>query len=292
MNFYLGLVLAVDVITFDQTTGSIVPKYSKIPVNTMWASNVPADMSQYTTNSKFFGYIANVMNYEIDYFYVWPAMFVTSASSAFPIYDPTFNCINTRFNGNFRCSTFDIAYSGTVNISNEIFDDITAPLLFFIALSQTLFFLVYVGFLRNYNNNCLKLRLADSIVYILDPDGRHYNFKGGFSIFMACMLHGHLLIRLLDLLLYRVWETHYRRFLPIRAQMALRMIEYGQNCMTDRFFFGELNDMYSQENAQPSKIIFDYDKKEEEEEEEEEEPETYFDDAIKEEAFKRMCEEH
>ena len=68
------------------------------------------------------------------------------------------------------------------------------------------------------------------------------------------------------------------------------MIEYGHNCMTDKVYFAELNDIYCQENAQPSKIPFVDDQKEEQQEEEE--PEYYFEDEIKQEAFRRMCNEH
>jgi hypothetical protein len=80
------------------------------------------------------------------------------------------------------------------------------------------------------------------------------------------------LVTLLDEVFYYFCETHVKRFLPVRTQMAMDMIKYAHNCMTDRHFFGEINDMYSQENTQPSKITYDYDKEEPEEEEEEEEP--------------------
>ncbi len=53
----------------------------------------------------------------------------------------------------------------------------TVPILFFLSVSQTIFYIVYLLFLKNYANNSLRLRIADSLVYICQPDGRHYNFK-------------------------------------------------------------------------------------------------------------------
>jgi hypothetical protein len=170
-------------------------------------------------------------------------------------------------------------------------------MLFFISLIQTLFFLVYFFFLSNYSNNAFKLDLADQLVYISDPEGRHYNFKSGALVFLTCLWHKHWAVTGLDFLLYRFWETHSRKFLPTLMQLTMDMIDYGENSLSDDNFYGELNDIYSQENAQPSKIIFDYEKqqreeKENEDKEEEEEPDCYFDDEVREEAFKRMCEDH
>lgn len=135
------------------------------------------------------------------------------------------------------------------------------------------------------------MKLADTLVYIPDENGRHINFKEGAAIFIACLIHRHLLLEIADNILFKMCQKHVKNYLPIRSQLAMFMIDYGHNCLVDRHFYGELNDMFSQENCQPAKINFDYDY-EEPEEEEIEEPEHYFDDEIKEEAFKRMCEEH
>jgi hypothetical protein len=103
--------------------------------------------------------------------------FVLSNPNTYTIYSPyRASCIHAR-RFQFQCPTFDLTYSGTANFAEEQFDDITAPMLFFVSLSQTLFYLVYFFFLRNYANNSFKLQLADQLVYILDPKGRHYNFK-------------------------------------------------------------------------------------------------------------------
>lgn len=180
----------------------------------------------------------------------------------------------------------------------EQFDNIIDPLLFFIAVSQTLLFLAGILFLNNYSNNCLYIAVADKLVYLTDPQGRHYDFKRGAAVFLACMWHRHFLVNTLEYVLFRFWETTSKKWLPARTQAAMTMIDFGAESMTDQALYGELNDLYAQENTQPSKIIFDYDadpelkEKEAEEEANEEEPERYFDDEIREEAFKRMCGDH
>ncbi len=150
---------------------------------------------------------------------------------------------------------------------------------------------MYLLFLKNYANNSLRLRIADSLVYICQPDGRHYNFKSGFSVFLACLLHNHALMQLIDKALYLLCQSEYKRCLPLRAQLAMDMIDYGEDCLDEGEFFGEINEIYSQENVQPVKIIVDLEE-EEAEEEKVEEPEFYFEDDTKEEAFRRMCQEH
>lgn len=64
---------------------------------------------------------------------------------------------------------------------------------------------------------------------------------------------------MLDYVLYRFWETQSKNWMSLRAQAAMTMIDFGAESMTDNSIYGELNDLYAQENTQPSKIIFDYD---------------------------------
>ena len=81
--------------------------------------------------------------------------------------------------------------------------------------------------------------------------------------------------------------------LPEKMQLTMDMIDYGEKCLDEREFFGEINEIYSHENVQPAKIIVDFEEEEldekgelraveeqEEEEEEEDEPDCYFDDAV------------
>lgn len=118
------------------------------------------------------------------------------------------------------------------------FDDATVPLLFFLSLSQTIFFLVYLLFLKNYANNALRLRIADTLVYISQPDGKHYNFKSGVAVFIACLFHNHAFFELLDKVLYALFQTEYKKCLPLKAQLAIDMINYGEDCLDEGEFFG------------------------------------------------------
>jgi len=104
--------------------------------------------------------------------------------------------------GTNACTVKALYYSGTTNIVTQNFDDITVPLLFFLSLSQTLFYLCYIFFLRNYSNNALHLRIADSVIYIPNGQGKHHDFKSGVAVFFGCLIYNHNLVKLLDIILY------------------------------------------------------------------------------------------
>jgi hypothetical protein len=221
------------------------------------------DVAQYKTNKLALGYIANIFSYQINYFEPWTSMVLNTQGPSTPFFYASFkqNCLDSfaQQGFNFRCPYFDIAYSGTTTYAMEQFDNIIEPLLFFIAVSQTLLFLIGLLFLNNYSNNCLYIAVADKLVYLTDSEGRHYDFKKGAAVYFACMWHRHFLVNMLEYVLYRYWETTSKKWLPAHTQAAMTMIDFGAECMTDQAIYGELNDLYSQENTQPSKIIFDYD---------------------------------
>lgn len=149
-------------------------------------------------------------------------------------FDSTMNCFNMdTFVGN-TCSTIEFVFSGTTNIVTQMFDDITSPILFFLSTSQIFFYIAYLCFLRNYSNNSLKLRIADSLVYITQPNGRHYNFKEGFSVFMACLLHKHYMMEVFDMILYHFCEASTKKFLPLKMQLTMDMINYGEKCLNEK----------------------------------------------------------
>lgn len=145
--------------------------------------------------------------------------------------------LNLQCFNDIKCGVVSIMSSGTTNIATENFDNFTSVLIFFLSLSQTLFLLTSYGFLNNYSNNSFLLRLADSLVYIADPNGKHYNFKDGPALFLVCLFHKHFLVQLLDDLLYRFFQTTTRRLFSIRAQMAMDMIDYGERTLTDSTFY-------------------------------------------------------
>lgn len=64
------------------------------------------------------------------------------------------------------CTAFQFHISGSLRVHTQNFDDITAPILFFVSLIETLFFLIYFCCVKNYNNNAFHLKIADSIVYL------------------------------------------------------------------------------------------------------------------------------
>jgi len=127
-----------------------------------------------------------------------------------------------------------------------MFDDVTSPILFFLSTSQIFFYIAYLCFLRNYSNNSLKLRIADSLVFITQPNGRHYNFKEGFCVFIACLLHKHFMVELNDKILYHFCEASTKNLLPLKIQLTMDMINYGEKCLNEKEFFGQINEIYSQ----------------------------------------------
>jgi hypothetical protein len=105
------------------------------------------------------------------------------------------------------------------------------------SISQTIFLLAYLLFLRNYGNNALSLKIADTLVFIYSPTGAHHNFKSGMATVVACLLHNHPLVGWLNAFLYRFYQTEVKRWMPIKVQMTMDMIDYGQRCMGEKEFF-------------------------------------------------------
>jgi hypothetical protein len=135
------------------------------------------------------------------------------------------------------CTYVKFVYSGSTNIVTQNFDDVTAPLLFFLSISQTIFYAAYLLFLRNYENNSLSLKIADTLVFIYNPTGAHHNFKSGMATFVACLIHNHPMIGWFNYFLYHFYQTQVKRWMPIKVQMTMDMIEYGQRCLGEKEFF-------------------------------------------------------
>lgn len=207
-----------------EETGTVKPYTQQIVLSASSAQSITIDNNQYKTNNNFLGYIANIASFQLNYYTPDPQTFI----SYFPQYDQSLNCFSiTDFSGN-TCLQVQFISSGNTNIVTQNFDDITAPLLFFLSISQTMFYICYLLFLRNYSNNALNLRIADSVVYIPDSYGKHYNFKSGIACFLACLIYKHPFIKVLDNLLYRLRQTNIKKLLSVRCQLAMDMIKYGE----------------------------------------------------------------
>jgi hypothetical protein len=132
------------------------------------------------------------------------------------------DCLDfNTFEGTNLCTVKALYSSGKTNIVTQNFDDITAPLLFFMSITQTLFYLCYILFLRNYSNNSFHLRIADSVVYVPDGQGRHHNFKSGIAVFFGCLLYQHTFVKLLDLILYVTIQRQIKKIMPIKVQLTM-----------------------------------------------------------------------
>ena len=180
----------IEVTNFMETTGGVVSKVDKAVLGINRNQILNVNRNEYTTNNAYFGYLANIFSYSLNFYEV-----STTPAAAFGLlkYDTALGCSSTTNPTGRRCSVAELVYSGTTNIVTQNFDDITAPILFFLSLSQTLFYIIYVLLLKNYANNALKLRIADTLVYVADPSGRHHDFKSGLSVFFACLIHQHAL---------------------------------------------------------------------------------------------------
>lgn len=182
--------LAIEVTNFMETTGGLISRVDKAVLGINQNQILNVNRNEYTTNNAYFGYLANIFSYAINFYEV-----SVTPSSTFGLlkYDASLGCSSSSNPMGRMCSVAELIYSGTTNIVTQNFDDITAPILFFLSLSQTLFYIIYILLLKNYANNALKLRIADTLVYVSDPSGRHHNFKSGFSVFLACLVHQHAL---------------------------------------------------------------------------------------------------
>ena len=167
--------------------------------------------------------MANVLPFTLDY-YTPHSTPVTTQLYSNPF---TWNCFSATNTGGDPCTGVVFIPSGSVYYHTQNFDDITAPILFFVSLIETLFFTVYFCCVKNYNNNAFHLRVADSIVYLENGHHKHYNFQSGPSVFTACLLHNNFLVKIIDAVLYRTCETQVKRQLPLKAQLAVKMIDYG-----------------------------------------------------------------
>ena len=189
---------------FKEETGKISEKVVTLLPTLSVGNMVEVDVNQYTTNSPFLGHLANVLSY--DFFYYQPKDF-SSIDGSVANLDTSLNCFSwATFTGN-TCTFMKFKASGKINEYNQNFDDITAPILFFVSLIETLFFLIYFSCIKNYDNNAFYLRIGDSVVYMEDGNHHHYNFKSGPSVFLACLFHENPLVVIIDAVLYRVCST-------------------------------------------------------------------------------------
>lgn len=92
---------------------------------------------------------------------------------------------------------------------------------------ETFFFLLYIIVIKNYANNALFLKIADSLTYLEDNTGRHHNFKSGPAVFFACLVHNNIITKGIDILLFKGCETQIKRMLPLKSQLTIKMIDYG-----------------------------------------------------------------
>ena len=201
--------------------------------------------------------------FDITSYYVHPSTTTTTATQL----DAGLNCLNLAtfpFTGSYTCTQVLFEANGNTDIYSQKFEDITAPLLFFLSVSQTLFYLVYLLFLRNYSNNCLYLRIADSLAYLPAQSG-HHDFRSGSAVFVACLIHNHKLVQGIDLVLYAVCKTHLKRYMPLKVQLTMDMIDYGVQCLSEKAFFDKINHIYQMENLQPEKIVVDFEEEDREE---------------------------
>lgn len=240
VSFFLNpnIYLINDISSFIETDGGIKESRFNFPFSFVDSGRtIYYDRNQYTTNNNFFGFLANVLKYRLDY-YTLGELPTDVKPYSFIKYNS--NCAPSTESPN-RCYYVEYKSNGFNNIVTQDFDDITAPILFFLSVSQTIFLIVYLLFLKNYANNALKLRIADTLVYISQPNGKHYDFKSGFAVFLACFFHNHAFFEALDRLLYALCQTEYKKLLPLKAQLAIDMINYGEDCLDEGEFFGEIN---------------------------------------------------
>jgi hypothetical protein len=238
---------------YQEETGDIQESPTILVLNLDSFNKVHVSVNEYTTNNIFFGHLANILSYTLVYYDPYDY----TESALLTATDTVNTCFDWGTGQGYSCTLLSFQASGTVNYYTQLFDDVTAPILFFVSLIETLFFLIYAFCLKNYNNNALYLRIADSVVYLEDSHHRHYNFKNGAAVFIACLLHNNFIVKALDWAMYRTCETEVKKMLSLKAQLTIKMIDFGQKCLGEEMVFDRINAIYEQENLQPMKIIFE-----------------------------------
>jgi hypothetical protein len=120
---------------------------------------------------------------------------------------------------------------GDTLLIKENFDDFGETILFFLSVKETFYFIIFIIFIRQYNKNSGYLEIGDSLYYIDDPKTKKkYNFKKGYEVFLACMLHNHFLSKFCNFIFAKFGKTTHD-YLPNKSICAISLINKAEELL-------------------------------------------------------------
>jgi len=97
-------------------------------------------------------------------------------------------------------------------------------LLFFLSVKETLYILLFVIFIKQYNRNSGLLDVGSSLFYIDNPKTKmKYDFNRGFDVFVACLFHNHPVTNLIQFIMTKMGKT-LEDFFPAKAFCAIKLM--------------------------------------------------------------------
>lgn len=113
----------------------------------------------------------------------------------------------------------------------ENFDDISNIILFFFSVKETIYLIVFILFIKQYNTNAGLLEVGKSLYYIDNPKTKKkYDFTQGYEIFLACLLYNHPFIKLIHFILTKNGRT-FEDLFPNKALCAIKLMRKAEEML-------------------------------------------------------------
>lgn len=83
---------------------------------------------------------------------------------------------------------------------------------------------MFIIFIQQYNRNSGLLEIGSKLFYVDDPKTkRKYDFNRGYEVFVACLLHNHVVMNGVRFLLVKMGKTS-EEFFPSKAYCAIKLM--------------------------------------------------------------------
>ena len=236
----------------------------------------------YTSNSKFFGHLSNILPktlYMYNYGSTMESNYETDAGQ---------RVAKGETDENLRAA-IEFVPSGLVSECNEDFTDVGGAIIFFFALLDPIRVVVNTIFVKWYNRNSRDLFIANKLFYVEEAGrGRKCDFDSGPAVFLTCLAYRHPLTLLAQRLL-GCFGRNLADLLPRKCLYTMAMISKGETMLHENVFFGTLEELSSLEDCPAKKIPFFLPPDEEEREADEQEADYFPESPAKRRAFERFC---
>lgn len=167
-------------------------------MNVLYVNNVTRE--EFTSNNRLLGHLANILPFQINTY-----LFTNSVSKTYYIIDNLTTQNMPPDSGFFKAIIVPCASTKQIN---ENFDDVSQVLLFFLSVNQTLYAIVFIVLIQQYNRNAGLLEIGRRLFYVDEArTKRKYDFTQGYEVFVACLFHNHTLTNLIQFLMTKMGRT-------------------------------------------------------------------------------------